>query len=192
MSTGLLLFFILSTFLFVCYYVVIAHYRQEEKMSLMMTAMAGGMTAGLLFGALMGILLRGDFVQSTILGIVIGMTIGAFLGLPAQLLATLEGMLAGLMGGMMGAMVGEMSPIGQEDTLLKFMFMISLIVFLFTVRLFYSETTSNMLQFLRNPLLALMLVLIVFLALENVGPFFPEHETDPKSHMHSVFPDDGY
>ncbi|MFC0472849.1 hypothetical protein ACFFHM_20760 [Halalkalibacter kiskunsagensis] len=185
MSTGLLLFFVSSTFLFICYYVVIVQNREQSQMSVMMAAMAGGMTAGLLFGTIMGLLLRGDFVQSTILGIVIGMTIGAFLGLPSQLITTIEGMLAGLMGGMMGAMVGEMSPVGQEDSLLKFLFMMSLIVLLFTVRLFHAPSKSLFITFLRNPLIALLLVLFVFLAFEQVTTFFPEEQGDPIQH-HSV------
>ncbi|WP_332631526.1 hypothetical protein [Halalkalibacter flavus] len=186
MSTGLLLFFMASTVLFLCYYLVIVQNRHESQMNLMMTAMAGGMTAGILFGTIMGLLLRGDFIQSTILGIVIGMTIGAFIGLPHQLITTLEGMLAGLMGGMMGAMIGEMSPIGQEDTLLKFLFMISLIVLVITTRMFHAESKSFIVTFLRNPLIVFLLVLFVFFALEQVDTFFPDDQIDSSEHKHSV------
>ncbi|GAE24493.1 hypothetical protein JCM9140_426 [Halalkalibacter wakoensis JCM 9140] len=189
MSTGLLVFFIASMALFICYYLVIVQNRKQSQMCLMMTAMAGGMTAGVLFGTIMGLLLRGDFVQSTILGIVVGMTIGAFIGLPHQLITTIEGMLAGLMGGMMGAMIGEMSPIGQEDTLLKFLFMISLIILLIIVRLFHGESPSIVVTFLRNPLIAFLIVLFVFLGLERIDTFFPEERIDTENHHVSTLID---
>ncbi|MDT8860643.1 hypothetical protein N0O92_10400 [Alkalihalobacillus sp. MEB130] len=187
MSTGLLLLFLASTLLFICYYLVIVQNRHESQMNVMMTAMAGGMTAGVLFGTIMGLLLRGDFVQSTILGIVIGMTIGAFIGLPHHLITTIEGMLAGLMGGMMGAMLGEMSPIGQEDTLLKFLFMMSFIVLVITIRLFHASSNSFIVTFLRNPLVVFLIVLFVFLALEQVDTFFPNDPINPGEHNHSVW-----
>ncbi|ARK30715.1 hypothetical protein [Halalkalibacter krulwichiae] len=186
MSTGLFLYLIGTALLFICYYLVIVCNREEEKMNTMMTTMAGGMAAGVLYGTLLGILFRGNFIEATILSIVIGMTIGAFLGLPAQLLACIEGMLAGLMGGMMGAMVGVMSPVGQEDTILKFLYMISLVMLLCTIRLFYSQTKSRVLQFLQNPIIALLVVLFAFLVLEKGSPIFPVDQMKPHLDHHEV------